>query len=133
MTKIVLTLGILAVLSVMIPLAVSAFAETEDDGYVYPDNATPDEKHEQDKQEKQMWKDAGKPGDDNNDHKSKSNDNDLPRCKYLVVRDCVLNDIGQTCIVGTDEDACQDIFYGYNDPNYKPGEKIQDNRQQRQQ
>lgn len=123
----------MAVLSVMIPLAVSAyaFAETEDDGYTYPDNSTPKEQHDQDKQEKQMWKDAGKPGDDNNnnnnndDSKSNNNDNkELPRCEYLVVRDCILNDLGQTCIVGTDEDACQDIFYGYDNPNYKPGEKI---------
>jgi hypothetical protein len=78
MNKIVLTLGILAVLSVMIPLAVVAV------------------------------------------HANK----DLPRCRYLVVRDCILNDLGQTCIVGTDEDVCNDIFYGYDNPNYKPGEKI---------
>ena len=50
---------------------------------------------------------------------------DLPRCAYEVVRDCILNDLGQPCKVGTDEDVCQDIFYGYDGP-YKPGDKIVD-------
>jgi hypothetical protein len=49
------------------------------------------------------------------------------RCEYKVVQDCVLNDLGQTCKVGTSEDACQDIFYGYDGSKYKPGEKIGEN------
>jgi hypothetical protein len=60
-------------------------------------------------------KDASKNDDDNDD-------NDLPICEYLVVKDCVVNEIGQKCLVGTSDDPCQDIFYGY-DGDLKPGEK----------
>ena len=47
---------------------------------------------------------------------------DLPICEYKVVKDCVVNEIGQKCLVGTSDDPCQDIFYGY-DGDLKPGEK----------
>jgi hypothetical protein len=101
---------------------------TEDDGYVYPDNASPDEKKKIDKDEQKQWEDAGKPGDNNNNDNSKSNDNDdLPICEYKVVRDCVVNELGQTCLVGTSDDPCQDIFYGYDGANFKPGEKVFNN------
>jgi hypothetical protein len=116
-------------LSMILPS--NLFAQTTDDGYTYPDNSTPDEKKKIDQDEKQKFEDAGRPGDNDNnnnnnnddDSKSNSNDNnDLPICKYKVVKDCVLNKIGQTCLVPTSEDACQDIFYGYNG-DLKPGEK----------
>jgi hypothetical protein len=48
---------------------------------------------------------------------------DLPICEYNVVKDCVVNEIGQTCMVGTDEDVCQDVFYGYKGSTHKTGEK----------
>ena len=47
---------------------------------------------------------------------------DLPICEYKVVKDCVVNEIGQKCLVGTSDDPCRDIFYGY-DGDLKPGEK----------
>jgi hypothetical protein len=109
------------------PISVYGTPTTEDDGYTYPDDATDEEKDEIDEQEEQMFNDAGRPGDTNgndDDDDSKDNNKELPRCAYKVVRDCILNDLGQTCLVGTDEDACQDIFYGYDGANYKPGEKI---------
>ena len=51
---------------------------------------------------------------------------ELPRCEYKVIVDCVLNDLGQTCETGTSEDACQDIYNGYDGTEYKPGDKIID-------
>ena len=105
-------------------LSIYASPTTEDDGWTEGDyEGSPEEQEEQAHDD---WEDAGRPGNnDNNDDDNDHNDiNDLPRCRYLVVKDCVLNNLGQTCEVGTSEDACQDIFYGYDNPNYKPGEKI---------
>jgi hypothetical protein len=125
------------------PISVYGTPTTEDDGYIYPDEADTQEEQDQiDEQEHQAWEDAGRPGDTsaNDDNSNTDDDGDeiatppidddddseLPRCEYKVVRDCVLNDLGQTCEVGTIEDACQDVFYGYDGAKYKPGEKIVD-------
>lgn len=162
--------------------------ESTDDGYVYPDDSTPEEQQEQDEQEQQAWEDAGSPGKEpeqtftcsvdgsivteaedcpstgplpycdtpagkaasgchdrfdtdsetgmatcnDGTHKKDPLDckdatnKDLPRCEYKVVQDCIVNDLGQTCEVGTSDDPCQDVFYGWDGANYKPGEKIVD-------
>lgn len=46
--------------------SVQAQAQTEDDGYVYPDDATEEEKDQIDEQEQKAWEDAGRPGEDYN-------------------------------------------------------------------
>jgi hypothetical protein len=122
-------------LSMILPS--NLFAQTtEDDGYTYPDNSTPEEQHKQDKQEKQMWKDAGKPGDNDNNNNNDNNNgdsglaqppcstvpegdtdcynddnNDLPTCKNGVVQDCKVKG-GITCMVEKRDDPCMDIWYG---------------------
>jgi hypothetical protein len=95
-------------------LSIYASPTTEDDGYTYPDDSSDEEKEEIDEQEQEAWEDAGRPGDNDNENDDDNDDktNDLPRCKLGVVVDCVLNDLGQTCEVGSTEDACQDIYGG---------------------
>ena len=56
-------------LSFSAPLSV--YATSQDDGYVYPNDATEEEKEEIDEREQEAWEDAGRPG--NNDV---SNDDD---------------------------------------------------------
>ena len=92
-------------------LSIYASPTTEDDGWTEGDyEGSPEEQEEQAHDD---WEDAGKPGDDNNDNDNGDNDNnDLPRCELGVVVDCIFNDLGQTCEVGSSEDACQDIYGG---------------------
>ena len=116
MTKLILTLSLAIVVITMTTSnqpAIYASPTTEDDGWTEGDyQGSP---QEQEQQAQDDWEAAGRPGDNNNDdsNNDSSNDNsDLPRCKLGVVVDCVLNDLGQTCEPGTDEDACQDIYGG---------------------
>lgn len=53
----------LVVLSLIVP-SVSLISASTDDGYVYPDDASEEEKEEIDEQEKEAWEDAGKPGEE---------------------------------------------------------------------
>jgi hypothetical protein len=138
-----------------------------DDGYIYPDNSTPEEQKQIDKNEQKAYNDAGQPGKDQannnnpepycntpegraapschdildydqktglypcNDGTQKADPKDckdatnknLPICKYNVVKDCVVNKLGQKCLVGTDEDVCNDVFYGYKGSTHNTGEK----------
>jgi hypothetical protein len=112
----------------------------DDDGEFVPDGQDQKQTEEQEQKQKQQQdyndqnlpkydKDTGTYNDhDNNgiDDDSKSNNNGLPICEYKVVQDCILNELGQICTVPTSEDACQDIFYGY-DGDLKPGEKTFNN------
>ncbi|MGH9963820.1 MAG: hypothetical protein ACRD5E_03190 [Nitrososphaeraceae archaeon] len=65
-----------------------ALAGTEDDGYVYPEDASEEEKEEIDKQEQKQWEDAGRPGeddddnDDNEDDNKNENENKVPNCEF---------------------------------------------------
>jgi hypothetical protein len=114
--KLITTVSLAVALLIMITsiqLPIYASPTTEDDGEFIPDDATEEEKEDIEDEGQQAWEDAGRPGDTSNNDDDDDDTNDLPRCAYEVVRDCVLNDLGQKCEVGTDEDACQDVFYGW--------------------
>jgi hypothetical protein len=133
----IITMVVLAIIITTTTAATSVQAVFEDDGEFVPDGE--EQSQEEQEQQEEEYDDRNLPTydqetgkyndeDDNGiDDDSKANDDEknLPRCAYLVVKDCTLNDLGQTCEVGTSDDPCQDIFYGY-DGNYKPGEKIKD-------
>lgn len=107
---------------------------TEDDGYIVGDDDSQGEVSSQEELENTYedtpWENNVGPNDfeeaqdrDNNANDNHDADsNDLPVCRYKVVQDCVVNELGQTCLIGTTDDPCQDIFYGY-DGDLKPGEK----------
>ena len=73
--------GFVLALTLILPIPIAIGIE-EDDGYVYPDDATEEEKKEIDEQEREAWEDAGRPGeikdnsDDDNDDES-SNEGDM--------------------------------------------------------
>jgi hypothetical protein len=115
LTKLIATASLtMAVITMITPIQLSIYASptTEDDGWTEGDYSGSPEEQEQQAQDD--WEHAGRPGDNDNDDDDDNDDktNDLPRCKLGVVVDCVLNDLGQTCEVGTSEDACQDIYGG---------------------
>jgi hypothetical protein len=110
-------------ISMILPISVKAQGTFEDDGDIEADD--PEDREQQNEEHEEYYddqdlpkydEDTGTYNDDNNDGKDDDSDsdisNDLPRCKLGVVKDCVLNDLGQTCEVGTSEDACQDIYGG---------------------
>jgi hypothetical protein len=124
-------------LSMILPSNIFAQGTFEDDGDILSDD--PEQAQQEEEQHAKNYDDNDLPkydpdtgtynDDDNNgiDDDSKSNDNnELPRCKYLVVQDCVINDLGQTCEVGTGDDPCQDVYYGYKGSRYEQGETIKD-------
>jgi hypothetical protein len=85
-------------MTTLAPISVYGTPTTEDDGEFIPDDATEEEKEDIEDEGQQAWEDAGRPGDTNDN--DKDNNKELPRCAYKVVRDCILNDLGQTCLVG---------------------------------
>jgi hypothetical protein len=68
--------GFVLALTLIPPIPIAIGIE-EDDGYVYPDDATEEEKKEIDEQEREAWEDAGRPGEikDNGDDDNDDNDN----------------------------------------------------------
>jgi hypothetical protein len=90
----------------------SGGGEKKDDGYIYNSN-DPDEQKQQDKDEKQMWEDAGRPGDTNTNDNNDNNDNkELSTCNDSDLRyhqrDCKTS-FGLTCEKNnpSGDDACE--------------------------
>ena len=61
-------------LSFSAPLSV--YATSQDDGYVYPDDATEEEKEEIDEREQEAWENAGRPGNNDVSNDDNSYDDD---------------------------------------------------------
>jgi hypothetical protein len=108
----------IAMCSACITIPTSLSAVTEDDGYVYPDDSSDEEKEEIDEREQEAWEDAGRPGDDddndNDDDDSNSNtDDNLPLCRWGVKEDCIPKDGSTPCLVKDSADPCMDIWGGF--------------------
>ncbi|MGH9953676.1 MAG: hypothetical protein ACRD5J_18830 [Nitrososphaeraceae archaeon] len=83
----ILIVGVLGVVTGS-SFSLFALASTEDDGYVYPEDASEEEKEEIDKEEQKQWEDAGRPGeydddnDDNENDNKNENENKVPNCDF---------------------------------------------------
>jgi hypothetical protein len=77
--KLITTISLIVALITMVTSnqpSIYASAVTEDDGYVYPDDASEEEKDEIDEQEQEAWEDAGRPGDDDDNDDDDNDDDD---------------------------------------------------------